>query len=544
MLIIRNGKHVGYTFIRWERYHKPSSDFLKGIPGPTWDSKQLGWHVPDELVDEVLKYNKCCRQDMRVTELSARSLLRHQFNERLTDYQYGDTQTALTKRAYFLQYDTGVGKTVTTIEVLRLGGVGRALIACPASVRDQWVEMFGEWWPAARTQIVESSDYSWYPDAQILIASYEAIYNQHKHHMVRGIPTAFVTAPLHAIVADESHYIKSGRSQKARALVESSKNNPHALKLCLSATPITNKVQDIWGQVNFLTPGRFGPFKRFALHYFNCEEEVHNDRAHLVIKDLKDEKVEELRKRLAWLSSYRSKGSIAHLLKGIESLECEWRMSTRGSSIGPNISHPSREDIEQHYRSTSEEKSAWVAETVLNGRSDQCLVFCYLQKTAEQIGELLQREGRNVYVAHGGLTKKKRIEAVDKAVADPRGVLVATMHSLGTGTNKLVVFARDTNFAEMYWTPGIVSQALGRVNRLNNEHRARVKLFGLLGTLDERMALALTTKLESELKVKDVGADQTMLDAALLKLGDTSNLAQELEISSDVDPFATMFDSL
>jgi SWI/SNF-related matrix-associated actin-dependent regulator 1 of chromatin subfamily A len=540
-LIIARGKCSGYTTMVWSHHQASPVDFLKSIPGPTWDARingMKGWSVPDELIEGARQRTHGKVIDVRESKEDVSS----GFNPKLIDYQQGDAAEILDKRAFFLQYDTGVGKTVTAIEALRLNGTKRGLVICPASIRKQWTKELNGWWPEAKVQIVESSDEDLHLDKTMLVASYEAVYNHHKR-VAKGEAkcNAINVVGLDGLVADESHYIKSGLSVRSRSIYSLSKSNSHALKLCLSATPVTNRVQDFWGQVNFLTPGRLGPFKRFALHYFDCEEQVHKDRAHLVINELKPEMVEELRTRLNWFSSYRSKDSIRQHLKGIESISCIWSWPSKSYSC-VDLKSPTKEDREQHYNTTSEEKSHLVANHIRERIIDeQVLVFCYLQKTAERIVKHLQNAGRTAYLIHGGLTTNKRRKALAAALADPKGVLVVTMHSMGTGTNKLVAFARNTLFAELYWTQGVVGQSLGRVNRINNTHAARIKIFGIRQTLDEKMALMLSTKLEQELRIKDVGKDQTMLDAAILRAADSAESERELAMSVDVDPFATMF---
>jgi ERCC4-related helicase len=144
-----------------------------------------------------------------------------------------------------------------------------------------------------------------------------------------------------------------------------------------------------------------------------------------------------------------------------------------------------------------------------SGTSHIC-VLTHLKATARAIAEEL---GDVAFVVTGDMTPDQRSVALETAKNLPNAVVVATMHSIGTGID--LVFCTAAVFAELYWQPATVLQAMGRFSRLSGKEPANIYVLILEGTLDEPMSRVLLRKVSDMNKLIDAGASEDKLESAL-----------------------------
>ncbi|MEN9723841.1 MAG: hypothetical protein RJB38_1827, partial [Pseudomonadota bacterium] len=136
--------------------------------------------------------------------------------------------------------DMGLGKTLQSLCVVR----GRTLIIAPASVLQSWSDQAKRFRPSLRVQLFSGSGRKLDPTADLTITSYGLLRSD----------SLLLDQEWDGIILDEAQTIKNPDSQVARAA--------HSLRaryrIALSGTPIENRLQDLWSQMEFLNPGLFG----------------------------------------------------------------------------------------------------------------------------------------------------------------------------------------------------------------------------------------------------------------------------------------------
>jgi SNF2 family DNA or RNA helicase len=137
----------------------------------------------------------------------------------------------------------------------------------------------------------------------------------------------------------------------------------------------------------------------------------------------------------------------------------------------------------------------------------------YFRSTARAITEALRKKGHNVFEVSGALDPHKRNEEIKKAIAAESAVLVATMKSTGIGID-LTKFTQAI-FAELYYSPEVMEQALGRFSRMSGTLPSNVMLLVMEQTLDERIASRLHDKLEAINLAIKAGATSEQLCSSL-----------------------------
>jgi len=188
---------------------------------------------------------------------------------------YTHQREGLVHAYYYLRsalfYSCGLGKTKIVIDWQRLTGC-KLLILCPKVVLYTWareaarhgIEQEYRIVDAASkkkklAQISEAKDYSG------MVISYDSA--------KRYMEEIAAEMPYTAIVADESHYIKNGRSARTKAAMELSKKA--ARRIIMSGTPSLGDPRDLHPQFQFLTPALMPePFWKFRMRF--CKVSKYN----------------------------------------------------------------------------------------------------------------------------------------------------------------------------------------------------------------------------------------------------------------------------
>ncbi|XP_018364365.1 PREDICTED: DNA excision repair protein ERCC-6-like [Trachymyrmex cornetzi] len=171
--------------------------------------------------------------------------------------------------------EMGLGKTVEIIAFLagldcsellsyhgRYRGLGPTIVVCPATLMEQWVKHFHEWWPFFRVVVLHhSGGYIGDPESLIeslqtggiLITSYNGVL-KHKDLLV--------SSQWHYIILDEGHNIRNPQAKISRAVKRFS--TPH--RLLLTGSPMQNSLKELWSLFDFILPGKLGTLPVFLEH--------------------------------------------------------------------------------------------------------------------------------------------------------------------------------------------------------------------------------------------------------------------------------------
>lgn len=191
------------------------------------------------------------------------------------DYQrVGAWEIARTGRALVFD-EPRTGKTITTILGLSLCSGEHHLrglpviVVCPASVVDPWVEAFNAWapywravaWRGSKRKVLAHT-------ADVYVTSYETA----RIDAAEMGKAALIDLDPHALVVDESHYIKNHQAARSRAVRRLarhvvSKNDGNFV--ALSGTPITHHPADLHPTLACLWPSAVPSRERWVNRY--CE---------------------------------------------------------------------------------------------------------------------------------------------------------------------------------------------------------------------------------------------------------------------------------
>jgi superfamily II DNA or RNA helicase len=496
-------------------YHPGLKDELKGdpvVPGVAWDADSKVWYYPSEMVETHLAraakaYGYTVKNDLVTPELD---LTKTNFHANTRAFQEWPILKAAAYGRWIFNLDTGLGKSCCAIQALRLREAKHILIVCPANVKLSWCDELDKWWPVhPEARIIENGkDTATATEDGIYIVSYNLLEKMPLRH-------------LDAIVFDEGHYLKdarSSRSKEAAALVE---QHPTSAVFLLTATPICDRPIDIWHQGHVLWPGRLGTYWQFAFRYCAIEENEYGIR----VIGAHDERAPELAARLAHFSSRVTKHEVADQLPAFDVFTVRVRAKRKLNhrefidSLAHNNWREHTMRLDAACTKAGAEKFDSVVEFALSDLecASHVCVLTHFKDSAHEIANRLAKElGETCPVIHidGELGTSARHRAINEAVALPKCVLVATMHSVAEGINNLIKFTRAT-FAELYWQPKTMAQTLGRFSRLSSTEKSSARIVVLEGSLDEVIASSLMQKLGEAQKIVRAGMAEEKLDTAL-----------------------------
>jgi superfamily II DNA or RNA helicase len=137
--------------------------------------------------------------------------------------------------------DMGLGKTIQALAVIR----GKTLVVSPTSVLFNWLAETRRFRPDLRVATYHGARRSLETDADVVLTSYP---------LLRNDTDALAAVAWDTIILDESQTIKNPDSQVARAAYRLKAR----WKVTLSGTPIENRLDELWSQLNFTNPGLLG----------------------------------------------------------------------------------------------------------------------------------------------------------------------------------------------------------------------------------------------------------------------------------------------
>ena len=432
------------------------------------------------------------------------------------DYQLVATATALRRmrgRA-ILADEVGLGKTIEACLVLselRLRGLARrVLVVVPAGLVEQWREELDR--KFALPSVVAQSP-GWSPDAPaapeepVVLVSLAAARRS-------PLRETMLAVSWDVVIVDEAHRLKNPASASARF----ARGLRARSLLLLTATPVENRLEDLFQLTSLVAPGVLGPTREFrARHGPRGADQVRNIadlRARLrdvMIRHRRSEVSLLLPRRLAETVRVQPAPDEADLYDRVservrvagrharpaERLSLRSAQRLAGSSpaaLAPALDRLGWHDLASSAKAVAKPaKGAVLLDVVARhlARNEKVTVFTAFRHTMEMVSDLLSAAEIDATRYHGGLGRQQK-EAAIEAFRGPAAVLVTT-EAAGEGRN--LQFCHVMVNFDLPWNPMQIEQRLGRIHRIGQEHDVMLVNLVSLGTIEERILSVLETKL-------------------------------------------------
>ncbi|WP_156290812.1 DEAD/DEAH box helicase [Oceanobacillus salinisoli] len=428
--------------------------------------------------------------------------------------------------------EVGLGKTIEAGLILKeymiRGLVKNALILVPASLVNQWVRELNEkfYIPA----IAHRKNYNW--DQNIIISSLDTAKRSPHREKILDIEYDF-------ILIDEAHKLKNHKT-KNYEFVRSLKKK---YCLLLTATPVQNRLIEIFNLISILKPGHLGNYESFLENYGKGRNQIKQDAylKQLIQKvmirntrknttlnntkrnietvwiDFKPEEKEVYQDLEETASTFSSFSKITFLREICSSREACYlslkKLMDEGngeSQIQPIISK-----IEQLPHHAKAEK---LVEIIKQFGDEKVIVFTEYRASQLYLQWYLKQHGISSVPFRGGFKRGKK-DWMRQLFQNHAQVLIAT-EAGGEGIN--LQFCNHLINYDLPWNPMRLEQRIGRIHRYGQEKDVHIYNFATKGTIEEHIMTLLYEKINLFEQV--IGN----LDAILSELN-ISSMESELE---------------
>lgn len=523
---------------------------LAPIPGPSLRARSLScpancaWLVSSELrtagiefryfPDEMAIASQRARR--AVAEREMPPLLRSWVPKFLTPYQREGITWAVGQGSGHLHHAGGAGKTVQEI-IWGLSAPGKIVAVTKAAVREQWareVERFTTVKPQILVGRDEGKRTEINPDARIYVLGYQtlggfldelkmlkpvsAIFDESQLAKAHSRWNATVLTEQEATAEEIANAGVDGRGALSPAVKFSLKDNITASAMRLSrmvqrrlagtATPLGDRVRDLWAQLDLVHPREWGNFWAWAKRYCAATEGAFGG-----MDTTGNSNLQELSKRMDFVR-HRVPFSVANRElppRRRQIIYVRQSDQVRPDAIAAELRHAMKVGgttlLEVKLQEAAARKrkvvTGYVGDAVRAGQ--KVCVFTGRRKDCDRLIEDFGKFGAPVFGGHGGHSVEHRQEQLDGYMKSPGPcILVGTIDAWGEGLN-----IQDTDLACLVmlpYTPKQIIQAEARWVRLGMKRPCLILYFIAEGTVDEHVAQILISKLPAVQSV--IGADE------------------------------------
>ncbi len=430
------------------------------------------------------------------------------------DYQLATMQTVLRRmrgRA-ILADEVGLGKTIEAglvLSELRMRGLAdRALVVTPAGLVGQWREELERKFALPTTEAARGG-WDAGGDRAVVLASLAAARRE-------PLRSAVVDQRWDLVIIDEAHRLRnpaSASGKLARALRT-------RYLLLLTATPVENRLQDLYELVNLVAPGLLGTAAQFRRTHGNADSPVDALRnvaalrartREIMVRHRRSEVAVMLPQRLAETvlvtpcDAERSLYTDITARIRVQAREAapSQRMALRsltrlaGSSpaaVAPTLDKVGWPDLAARARAIERPRKTDELLARLRThveRGEKVLVFTAFRHTLDALAAEVASAGVPAASYHGSLSRRDKDAAV-AAFRDEVPVLLST-ESAGEGRN--LQFCHVMINMDLPWNPMQIEQRLGRLHRVGQDHDVLLANLVSAGTIEERILHVLESKI-------------------------------------------------
>lgn len=285
-------------------------DLIKQVPGASWDKDEKIWKLPATWV-ACLQLRGVFGKDLVIgpelrgwaartkankirpaLELRDRVDLSNDLpwygNPKLYDFQKAGVRFMLAAGSALLADEMGTGKTIQTLETLRLIQATTrdalpAAVVCPNSMKGTWAKEARTWFPDASPYVVAGSALqrrkvfevaSKDPNALVII-NFESV---RAHSRVLGFGSIALTEKekqlkelnvfgFRSVIVDEAHRLKDPKALQTRAVWAVGQGTKVLRRIALTGTPMANHPGDLWSILHFVAPMEFPRKSAFVDRY-------------------------------------------------------------------------------------------------------------------------------------------------------------------------------------------------------------------------------------------------------------------------------------
>ncbi|GGM31672.1 helicase [Paraliobacillus quinghaiensis] len=404
--------------------------------------------------------------------------------------------------------EVGLGKTIEAGLILKeymlRGLVKKALILVPASLVNQWaMELTQKFYIPVTTSRKRPV---WDQD-NIMITSIDTAKRQQHKDIILEQNYDFV-------LVDEAHKLKNHQTKNYQFIRALQKK----YCLLLTATPIQNKLSDIFNLVSILKPGYLGDYQTFTEKFGKNHKTLEHD-AHLkqliqkvMVRNRREDTGIDWTKRnveTVWIDFTAEEREAYNNLKEITEQSSHFAAitylrelcSSREAcyvSIKKNLLQENKENKEDYAaflkcieKLPNHSKALKVVE-LIQSMNDKCIIFTEYRATQVYLQWILQQNGITSVPFRGGFKRGKK-DWMRQLFQEKAQVLIAT-EAGGEGIN--LQFCNNMINYDLPWNPMRLEQRIGRIHRYGQTEDVNIYNFAIKDTIEDHILRLLYEKIQ------------------------------------------------
>ncbi|WP_342043152.1 DEAD/DEAH box helicase [Bacillus sp. OTU2372] len=411
--------------------------------------------------------------------------------------------------------EVGLGKTIEAGLILKeymiRGLVKKVLILVPASLVTQWaIELNSKFFIPAVTQ---RKSYVW-EQCDVVVSSIDTAKRNPHRDIINKLD-------YDLIIIDEAHKLKNNKTKN----YEFVQNLKKKFCLLLTATPIQNRIEEIFNLVSLLKPGHLGSETAFYEKYKRDARSL-NDDEHLkelvnkvMIRNRRADTGIEWTKRQVETIPIEFSSAEKNLYDSISVLKSEgdWVQTSAFSVMTlqreacssreavfytlknmlqkkENPTPAFEEQIEfliKKVEAVQQNSKAEKALELIQQVNDKVIIFTEYRATQMYLQWYLKQHGISSVPFRGGFKRGKK-DWMRELFQKHAQVLIAT-EAGGEGIN--LQFCNHIINFDLPWNPMRLEQRIGRIHRLGQEKDVMIYNFAIKGTVEEHILKLLYEKI-------------------------------------------------
>ncbi|MEW2019406.1 DEAD/DEAH box helicase [Rhodococcus sp. NPDC076796] len=445
--------------------------------------------------------------------------------------------------------DMGLGKTLQVLTLLAHEKSSTpTLLVAPMSVVGNWQREAAKFTPALRVLVHHGPARSKGEELDRAIAEHDLIVTTYA--LMAKDRAQLAEQTWRRVVLDEAQHIKNSGTVQAKAALAI----PADHKLALTGTPVENRLDELRSILDFANPGMLGRpsdfRKRFSvpIERENDENAVSRLRAitspfilrrvktdPTVISDLPEKNEMTVRANLTAEQAALYKAVVDEMMaqiadaKGMKRKGAVLSALTRLKQVCNHPAHFLSDGSPVLKRGQHRSGKIGLVEDMLDsilGDNEKALLFTQFREFGELVAPYFaERFGTEVPFLHGGVSKAKRDEMVEKFQSDDGPpIMMLSLKAGGTGLN--LTAANHVVHLDRWWNPAVENQATDRAFRIGQRKNVEVRKLLCVGTVEERIDSMLVSK--QDLANLAVGTGENWVTEM-----DTAELQELFRLSED-----------
>jgi SNF2 family DNA or RNA helicase len=316
------------------------------------------------------------------------------------------------------------------------------------------------------------------------------------------------------VIFDEAHRLRSPRSASGKL----ARRLRARYLLMLTATPVENKLSDLYQLVSLVAPGLLGTPAQFRAKHGAASvesrphniEELRERTREVMVRHRRSEVAVMLPPRLAetilvtpGIDEAALYADIVRRVRAAATGSGRARLALRGltrmagsspAAAAPTLAKLGWNDLAERARAIREPDKVGLLVELLRrhvNRDEKVLVFTGFRQTLDALVPAVERAGLSSAVYHGSLTRTEKESAIAGFRAEAP-ILLST-ESAGEGRN--LQFCHVMVNFDLPWNPMQIEQRLGRLHRVGQEHDVMLTNLVCRGSIEQQVMHVLEAKI-------------------------------------------------